>query len=56
MSRYTLPRCRRVVGDARKPDLELKEGITSFRLMTFRQLVEMDREWMRDVLYIFKDY
>jgi hypothetical protein len=56
MSRYTLPRCRRVVGDARKPDLELKEGINSFRLMTFRQLVEMDREWMRDVLYIFKDY
>jgi hypothetical protein len=51
-----LPRCKRVVkeGNEKKNvvDLELHESIKSFRLMTFRQLVELDREWLRTVNYL----
>ena len=53
---YMLPRCKRVVKEGKEKknvvDLELHESIKSFRLMTFRQLVELDREWLRTVNYI----
>ena len=53
---YMLPRCKRVVKEGKEKknvvDLEPHESIKSFRLMTFRQLVELDREWLRTVNYI----